>query len=73
MFVHRTAIAVGFVALLLALGIRNPADAYPVGPSLDLDKLSEQADLVFKAVAVASQPVEDAWFGKVWGFESRAT
>lgn len=38
-----------------------------------MDRLSEQADLVFKAVAVTSRPVEDAWFDKVWAFETHAT
>ncbi len=49
------------------------ANAYLVGPSLPLDKLVEKADFICKAVVVASKPVDDAWFGKLHGFEPLAT
>jgi hypothetical protein len=47
-------------ALLLACAAA--AQAYPVGPAISLEKLSEEADLVFKGTAVASSPVKDDWF-----------
>jgi hypothetical protein len=41
---------------------------YPVGPSLSLEALIEQADLICKCTVLKSAPVEDPWFEKVHGF-----
>ncbi len=56
---------------LLALAVG--ALGYMVGPALTLDKLAQEADLIFKAEAITSQPVEDASFTKVSGYGARET
>lgn len=66
--------AVMFLALAaVPFCIPTPAAAYPVGPPVPLDKLSEQADLICKVEAVASQRVEDDWFRPVSGFDTLET
>jgi HEAT repeat protein len=45
------------------------ATPYPVGPSISLDEMFGQADLVCKAEVVSTKPVEDAWFEKVHSFQ----
>jgi HEAT repeat protein len=61
-----------FVAVGL-LGLLHEAEAYLVGPAVNLEKLSEEADIIFKATAVSSAAVEDAWFKPVTGFEAWET
>ena len=46
---------------------------YAVGPPLSLEKLTAEADLVFKGTAVASEPVQDEWFKPYIGFVARET
>lgn len=60
------------LSVLLAL-TANPAHAYLVGPPYSLEKLSAEADVVFKATAIESQPVEDAWFAPLNGFRAFGT
>ena len=61
-----------FVAVGL-MGLLHEAEAYLVGPAVNLEKLSGEADIIFKATAVASAKVEDAWFKPVPGFEAWET
>lgn len=49
------------------------ASAYPVANALSLEELAKQTDVVFKAVVVSSDPVDDKSFEKVAGFAPRAT
>lgn len=65
----RCSLSVLIVGVLTA----RAALAYPVGPSLPLDKLFEEADLVCKVTAVASKEVEDASFDKSPGFRPHET
>ena len=53
------------VAVLAGTGV---ALAYPVGPALSLDKLTAEADLIFKGTIGSSQQVEDDWFKPYAGF-----
>jgi hypothetical protein len=55
------------------LAAAGPVAAYPVGPSLGLDEMAGQADLVCKAVVVDSKPVEDPWFDKAPGYQAVET
>ena len=47
--------------------------AYPVGPPLSLEKLTAEADLVFKGTALSGDPVQDEWFKPCPGFVVRGT
>ena len=38
------------------------AQGYLVGPAASLEKLTEDADIIFKGTAVSSRTVEDGWF-----------
>jgi len=64
-------------AVVIAMGVAAAAaaaaHAYPVGRAVGLDKLAEQADIVFKGTALSSAPVEDARFKSVRGFHTRQT
>jgi len=61
--------------LLVAMGVLWPAVllAYAVGPPLALDKLTAEADIVFKGTAGPSQQVQDDWFKPLMGFTARET
>lgn len=60
-----------FIAAMLAwAGITL---GYPVGPPLSLEKLTEEADLIFKGTAVASGPVQDEWFKPCPDFVTQET
>ena len=52
-------------AVLAGTGV---ALAYPVGPPLSLEKLTAEADLIFKGTTGSSQQVEDDWFKPYAGF-----
>lgn len=49
------------------------APAYLVAPPVKLEKLEEEADVIFKATAVATKGVEDPWFKPVQDFVARET
>ncbi len=51
---------------MLAAG--GVARAYTVGPPLDLEKLTEEADVIFKGTAIGGAQVEDGWFTPYPGF-----
>ena len=55
----------GLVALLACAGI---AQGYPVGPAVSLEKMTEEADIIFKGTVVSSETVEDEWFKPYRGF-----
>jgi len=63
----------GWAVLGLVLGFTASAWAYLVGPAVSLDKMTELADLVVKARAVATQPTDDPWFKPLRGFAASAT
>jgi HEAT repeat protein len=46
---------------------------YLVGPPLSLEKLTAEADLVFKGTAVSSEQVQDEWFKPYSGFVATET
>lgn len=56
-----------------ALAWTSVALAYIVGPPLSLERLSAEADLIFKGTAVSSQPVQDEWFKPCAGFVPQET
>ncbi len=58
-----------FVLLLYA----SVASAYPVGPAVSLEKLTAEADIIFKGTAIATEPVQDDWFKPCSGFLARET
>jgi HEAT repeat protein len=61
-------------ALVLALlGWVSAAPGYLVAPSLSLEKLVTEADLIFKGTAVSSGPAQDEWFKPCMGFAARET
>jgi hypothetical protein len=51
-----------------ALACAGAALGYAVGPPLSLEKLTAEADLVFKGTAVSSALVQDEWFKPCPGF-----
>ncbi len=59
--------------ILCLLAITETAFGYLVGPALSLDKLTAEADLIFKGEAIASESVQDEWFERVEGFSARET
>ena len=59
--------------LTLTLCVAGPAQAYPVGPALSLEKLQEKSDFICKAVVVSSKPVVDPWFESTSGFSVVST
>lgn len=61
------------VGLVSGLAMAAAANAYPVGPAVSLEKMTDMADLVVKAKAIASEPAEDAWFSAVGGYKVQAT
>jgi len=50
------------------LACADMARGYLVGPALSLDKLTEEADIIFKGRAVSGGPVQDEWFKPYNGF-----
>lgn len=65
------------VAALLAMGILlawvGAAQGYIVGPSLSLEKLAAEADIIFKGTAVSIEPAQDEWFKPYPDFVTRET
>jgi hypothetical protein len=62
--------------LLIAIGslaISRMATGYMVGPSLTLDQLVEESDVIFKGEAIEGKPVQDEWFKDIPGYEARET
>ncbi len=51
----------------------STALAYLVGPPMSLEKLVDEADIIFKATAVSNTPVQDGWFKPVTGYEAWET
>ena len=56
------------VILFIPLG-----HTYPVGPSLKLDQIESQSDVLFKARVTAIHPLKEGWFEKYSGFGAYAT
>jgi hypothetical protein len=55
---------------MLCAGI---ASGYLVGPAVSLEKLTAEADIIFKGTAVSSGPAQDDWFTPYQGFVVRQT
>jgi hypothetical protein len=55
------------------LAVTGVSLAYPVGPPMSLEKLTAEADLVFKGTALSGEPVQDEWFKPYSGFVARET
>lgn len=49
------------------------AHTYPVAGALKCDELVEEADVIVKATAIASKPIEDEWFTTCPGFDAYGT
>ncbi len=64
--------ALTFIAFGMLI-LNSPAMAYMVGPPLSLEKLVDEADIIFKATAVSRKPVQDDWFKPVNGYEAWET
>ena len=64
-----------FVALIAAIVLvfAGESSGYFVGPPVNLEKLSGEADIIFKATAVSSAVVQDDWFKPYTGFAARET
>ena len=60
-------------ALAGLLACAGMALGYPVGPAVSLEKLTEEADIIFKGTAVSSKPVQDNWFRPCQDFVARQT
>ncbi len=61
------------VAAAFVVSGTTGALGYLVGPALPLEKVEEQADLIFKGEVLGSEAVQDASFEKVPGYEARET
>ena len=61
-------------AACLAVSVQT-AFGYATRKSLDLEKMSEEADVIFKGIVLASEPAEEcnAWFQNVEGFNVQET
>jgi len=59
--------------LTVLLACMSVAQGYPVGPAVSLEKLTEEADIIFKGIPVSSGPVQDEWFKPYPGFHVRET
>src|SRR5882672_9530793 len=46
---------------------------YLVGPSLKLEQIESESDVIFKAVVISSSPSNDPWFEQYPGFNAYAT
>ncbi len=57
----------------IVLSWPHAASAYMVGLPQDLEKMSAEADVIFKGTVVSSGPVEDGWFKPYAGFEPYET
>jgi hypothetical protein len=57
--------------LLVVVLAASPAHGSAVAPAVGLEELAKQADLVCKATVVSERVVEDPWFDKMPGFETR--
>jgi len=62
--------AISLAALLAFTGI---ARGYRVGAPLSLQKLTEEADIIFKGTAIFGAPVQDNWFKPYQDFITRET
>jgi len=60
----------GLAVLLACQGI---VEGYPVGPAVSLQKLTEEADIIFKGTVISGEPVQDKWFKAYRGFHARQT
>jgi len=56
--------------LMLGAGVTQ---GYPVGPAVSLEKLTVEADIIFKGTAVSGGPVQDDWFTAHQDFVVRQT
>lgn len=61
---------INLAVLLACMGV---AQGYMVGPAVSLEKLTNEADIVFKGTAVSSGPVQDGWFKSYRAFRVRQT
>ena len=50
------------INLAVLLACMDVAQGYKVGPAVSLEKLTDEADIVFKGTAVSGGPVQDEWF-----------
>ena len=44
-----------------------------VGPSLKLDQIESESDVIFKALVISSSPLNNPWFEQYPGFAAYAT
>ncbi len=61
---------------MIVAGLLAVASAAPgrlVGPPLSLEKLTAEADIIFKGTAVSSGPVQDEWFKQSQDFIAQET
>jgi len=61
------------VSLAVLLACTGMAWGYPVGWAVSLEKLTEEADVIFKGTVVSGEPVQDEWFKPYRGFLARET
>jgi hypothetical protein len=59
--------------MLYVLASAGAAFGYLVGPSLPLDKLELEADIIFKGEAIATVPIEDELLTPISGYAARET
>lgn len=63
----------GVMSLAGVMLCAGAARGYPVGPAVSLEKLTLEADIIFKGTAVSSGPVQDDWFKPCQDFVVRQT
>ena len=61
------------LSMAALLAATDLALGYAVGPPLSLEKLTAEADLVFKGTVLSAEPVQDEWFKPCPGFAARET
>jgi len=61
------------LSVTAVLAVTGVTLGYLVGPPLSLEKLTAEADFVFKGTALSGAPVQDEWFKPYPGFVARET
>ena len=70
-FLRRFLLSAG--ALLFVISLAALGYAYLVGPSLKLEELKAESDVIFKAQIVFSNHLKNSWFEEYCGFDASAT
>jgi hypothetical protein len=61
------------MSLAVLLVCPSIVQGYLVEPAVSLQKLTEEADIIFKGTVISGEPVQDEWFKPYRGFIARQT